>query len=88
MLEFCIRHCLCLFLCMAVRRRDLEFGLYRWITSKGLLGIRMDRVLNAQMRELCGVKKGLDERIEEGMFQWFSHVKRMERDRIPRRVYV
>ena len=29
---------------------------------RGLLGIRrMDRVLNAWIRELCGVKKGLDE---------------------------
>ena len=35
---------------------------------KGLLGIgRMDRVPNARIRELCGMKKGLDERIDEGM---------------------
>ena len=48
-----------------------------------LLGIsRMDRVLNTRIRELWGVKKGLDERIDEGMFQWFSQVERMERDRI------
>ena len=31
------------------------------------LGRRMDRVSNAQIRELCGVKKGLDERIDEGV---------------------
>ena len=32
---------------------------------RGLLGIRkMDIVLNAQIRELCSVKKGLDERID------------------------
>ena len=38
---------------------------------RGLLGIRrMDRVLNGQIRELCGVRKGLDERIDEGMLQW------------------
>ena len=31
---------------------------------RGLLGImRMDRVLNARIRKLCGVKKGLDERL-------------------------
>ena len=31
-----------------------------------LLGIRrMDRVPNAQIRELCGVKKGLDERFNK-----------------------
>ena len=47
----------------------------------------MDRVPNARLRELCGVE-GLDERIDEGMLQWFSHVERMERDRIAKRVYV
>ena len=31
------------------------------------------------------MKKGLHERIDEGVLQWFSHV---ERDRIARRVYV
>ena len=56
---------------------------------RGLLGIRrMDRVPNAQIRELCGVKKGLDERIDEGILQWSSHVVRMESDRIAKRVYV
>ena len=56
---------------------------------RGLLGIRrMDRVLNAQIRELCGVKKCLDERIDEGMLCWYAHVKSMDRDRIVKRVYV
>ena len=41
----------------------------------------MDKVLNPQIRELCEVKKGLDERIDEGVLQWFSHVERMERVR-------
>ena len=55
---------------------------------RGLLGIRrMDRAPNAWIRQLCGVKKGLDERIDEGVLRWFDHVKRMERDRIPKRVY-
>ena len=36
-----------------------------------LLGIgKMDRFLNAQIRQLCRVKKGLDERVDEIMFQW------------------
>ena len=48
----------------------------------------MDRVTNARIRELCGVRKGLDERIDEGVLRWFGHVERMERDRIARRVYV
>ena len=34
------------------------------------LGIRrMDRVPNAQIKELCREKKGLDERIEEDVLQ-------------------
>ena len=37
---------------------------------RGLLGIsRMDRVPNARIRELCGVKKCLDERIDEGVLR-------------------
>ena len=56
---------------------------------RGLLGIRrMDRVPNAQIRELCIVNKGLDERIDEGILRWFTHVERMERDRTAKRVYV
>ena len=48
----------------------------------------MARVPNAQIRELCGVKKGLDERIDEGVLQWFGYVERIERDKITKRVYV
>ena len=33
---------------------------------RGLLGVRrMDRIPNARIRELCGVAKGVDVRIEE-----------------------
>ena len=54
-----------------------------------LLGIRrMARDPNAWIRELCRVKKGLDERIDEGILQCFSHVERMEKERIAKRVYV
>ena len=56
---------------------------------RGLLGIRrIDRVPNAQIRELCGVKKGLDEKIDEGVLRWFGHIERMENDRIAKRVCV
>ena len=34
------------------------------------------------------MKKGLDERIGEGVLRWFGHVERIENDRIPKRVYV
>ena len=53
---------------------------------RGLLGIRrMDRFPIAQIRELCRLRKGVDERIEEGVAWWSGHVKR---DRIAKRVYV
>ena len=56
---------------------------------RGLLGIRrMDSVWNAWIKELCGVRTGLDESINEGILQWFSHVEGMERDRITKTVYV
>ena len=56
---------------------------------RGLLGIRrMDRVLNVLIKKLGGMRKGLDERIDEGVLRWFSHVERMEMDRIAKRVYV
>ena len=45
-------------------------------------------VQNARIKELCGVKKVLDERIFEGALRCFGHVVRMERDRIAKRVYV
>ena len=35
---------------------------------RGLLGIRrIDRFPNAWIRELCRVKKGMDERVDEGV---------------------
>ena len=66
------------------RVRDVQMD-----NLKGLLSIRrMDRVPNIRTRELCGVKKYLDERIDEGVLRWFGQVERMERDRIAKRVYV
>ena len=56
---------------------------------RGLLSIRrMDRVPNARIKELCGVTKGVDERIDEVVPRWFVHVEKMERVRIAKRVYV
>ena len=42
-----------------------------WMDNlRGLLGIRrMDRVPDARIRELCGVMKGVEERVDEGVFQ-------------------
>ena len=51
-----------------------------------LLGIRrMYRVSKPWIKELCGLKKGLDERVDEGLLRWFGHVERRERDRIDKR---
>ena len=45
---------------------------------RGLLGIRrMDGVLNPWAKELCGVMKGVEERIDEGFLWWFNHVERV-----------
>ena len=49
---------------------------------------RTNRVPKARIRELCLVKKGLDERIDKGILQWFGDVERVENDRISKRVYV
>ena len=48
----------------------------------------MDRVPNSRTRELCGVTKGVDERIDEGVLRWFGHKERMENDKIAKRAYV
>ena len=51
---------------------------------RSLLGIRrMDKVPNGRIREFCRVVKGVD-----GSLHWFGYVKRMENDRIAKRVYV
>ena len=34
------------------------------------------------------MRKGLDERIAEGVLRWFGHVERMDRNRIAKRVYI
>ena len=34
------------------------------------------------------MKKGITERIDEGVLQWLRHVERMENDRIAKSVYI
>ena len=44
---------------------------------RSLLGIRrMDKVPNARLRRLR-VTKSVDEKIDEGVLRWFSHVEKM-----------
>ena len=56
---------------------------------RGLLSIkRMDKVLNAWIRQLSGVMKGVDEKINKDVLRWFGTVERIENNRIAKRVYV
>ena len=56
---------------------------------RGLLCIRrMDKVPNARIRQLCGVTKGVNEKIEESIFRWFGNVERMKNDSIVKGVYL
>ena len=70
-----MKHCLYLFLCMVVRMlwKEKERSRIRSVqidNLKDLLGIRrMDRVLNERIRDFCGMMKGVDEKIEEGVFR-------------------
>ena len=42
---------------------------------RGLLGIMiMDKVPNARIRQLCGVTKGVHEKIDECVLRCFGHV--------------
>ena len=42
----------------------------------------MNKVPNARIRELGEVTNRVDERIDEGVLQWYGHVERMETDMI------
>ena len=56
---------------------------------RSLVGIRrMDKIVSVRIRQLCGMTKGVDEKIDKGVLRWFGHVERMETDRIAKRVYI
>ena len=53
---------------MIWRDERSRVGAVQMDNLRRLLGVgRMDKVPNARMRELCGVRKDLDERIDEGV---------------------
>ena len=55
-----------------------------WKESSTVRAVQM-----VDLRGLLGIRrKGLDERIDEGILRWFGHVERMESDKIAKRVYV
>src|SRR5678815_2173447 len=55
---------------------------------KGVLDVRrIEKMRNERIRELCGVKKGVNERINESMLRWFGHVERMNDSRLIKRMH-
>src|SRR5678815_6092076 len=55
---------------------------------RGVLGVRrINKMRNELIREWCGVKKGVNERINESMLRWFGHVERMNDSRLVKRMY-
>ena len=45
---------------------------------RGLVGIRrIDKNPNARIRQLCGVAKVVNKKINESVLRWFGHVERM-----------
>ena len=64
--------------------REKERSRVRAIVKENLRKLlaikRMDRGLNARISKLCGVKKGIGERIDEGVLRWIGHMETMERD--------
>ena len=60
--------------------RKKEISKVKAVQIDNPLGIRrMDKIPSARVRELCGVRNGLDEKIDEGILLWFGHVERMEK---------
>ena len=56
---------------------------------RGVLGMRrIDKVPNARIRQLCGMTKVVDKRIDEDGLRWSDHMEKIEHDRIAKRFYV
>ena len=47
--------------------------------GKGKLGIRrMDRMPNVRVRNLCGMRMRVDEKIDESVLRWFGNNERID----------
>ena len=67
----------------------MGFRVVQMDNLRSLLGIRrIDIVPQAWVREPCRVTKGVIEKIDKSILQWFGHIERMGNDRIAKRVYV
>merc|ERR1712002_182437 len=47
---------------------------------------RIDRVLNIEIRGMCGKNVGVSERMDQGILKWFGHVERMGNERLVKSV--
>ncbi len=47
---------------------------------------RMDQVRNEEVLRRAGVVKELAEQAEQGVFQWFGHVERMEEEHLVKKI--
>jgi hypothetical protein len=55
---------------------------------RSVLGVRrIDKMRNERIRELCGVERGMNERINESLLRWFGHMERMDESRLVKRMY-
>src|SRR5678815_3382180 len=55
---------------------------------RAVLGVRRIGIMrNERIRELCGVKKVVNERINENMLRWFGHVESVNDSRLVKRMY-
>ena len=43
---------------------------------------RMDRIRNEDIKNTCGVRKDVSEKVCENMLRWFGHVERMDESRL------
>lgn len=58
-----------------IKAINLKCNIFRWVSGGyGMLDVRIDN-MNERVRELCGVKKGIYERIKnKSLLRWFDHM--------------
>ena len=55
---------------------------------RSVLGVKkIDKIRNEFIRTVCGVEKGINERVNESVLRWFGHVERMDDSRMVKRMY-
>ena len=50
-------------------------------------GRRIDKMRNERIREMCGVEREMNERINESLLRWFGHMERMDESRLVKRMH-